>query len=174
MLADVGYERLTFEAVAQRAGLYRRLINRSWGSKAELVRDALFNDVPLFTTPDTGTLEGDLELLLGQQADVMMRPEFMRGMPSLQVALQTDPDLWADTYTRHVQPLEHTLSLVLDRAEERGEIHDPPSAAVVLSFANGAMQQAGARGLLRRAELVDGVVRLLTQGVLSPGAATSA
>jgi AcrR family transcriptional regulator len=169
VLADVGYEQLTFEAVAQRADLYRRLINRSWASKAELVRDALFNDVPLFATPDTGSLDGDLELLLGQQADVMMRPEFMRGMPSLQVALQTDPELWTDTYARHVEPLEEAVGLVLERAEARGEISDPPGAAIVLSFANGAMQQAGQRGLLRREELVKQVVRLLTRGVLSNG-----
>lgn len=169
VLAEVGYEQLTFEEVAQRAGLYRRLINRSWSSKAELVRDALLGEVSRFTTPDTGSLAGDLADLLDQQARVTMRPEFLRGMPSLQVALLTDPDLWSDTYARHVRPLEEAVAAVIERAELRGEVSDPPSAAVVLSFANGAMQQAGQRGLLDREDMVEQILRLLTAGVLSNG-----
>ena len=169
ILAEVGYERLTFAAVAERAGLYRRLINRSWASKAELVRDAILGDVSNFTTPDTGSLESDLEDLLGQQANVMMRPEFLRGMPGLQVELQTDTDLWVETYARHVRPLEDAMAVVIERAEARGEVVDPPTPPVLLSFANGAMQQLGQRGLLEFDELVSQVLRLLTQGVLSNG-----
>ncbi|MEZ5168414.1 MAG: helix-turn-helix domain-containing protein [Acidimicrobiales bacterium] len=40
VLAAEGYDRLTLEAVATEAGLYRRYISRTWRSKAELVRDA--------------------------------------------------------------------------------------------------------------------------------------
>ena len=60
LLADVGYDRLTLEAVAARARAGKTTIYRRWSGKAELVVDALVSAKGPLGFPDTGSLAGDL------------------------------------------------------------------------------------------------------------------
>src|SRR3954452_17491342 len=60
VLADVGYDRLTMDAVAQRAKASKATLYRRWNSKATLVVDALARTKPLPEAPDTGDLRSDL------------------------------------------------------------------------------------------------------------------
>ncbi|ABC81247.1 transcriptional regulator, TetR family [Anaeromyxobacter dehalogenans 2CP-C] len=61
LLARVGYARLTFDAVAERAGVSKTTVYRRWPSKPDLVRPALLRLVDVFPKArDTGTLRGDL------------------------------------------------------------------------------------------------------------------
>lgn len=60
LLVEVGYDRLSMDAVAARCSAGRATIYRRWPNKAALVTDAvtaLHRPQPL---PDTGTLRGDL------------------------------------------------------------------------------------------------------------------
>ena len=63
LLAEVGYDRLTMDAVAARARAGKTTIYRRWPGKAELVVDSLncLKGVP--DIPDTGSLQQDLRLL---------------------------------------------------------------------------------------------------------------
>jgi len=166
IVAEVGYAGLTFEGVAQRAGLYRRYLHRSFGSKAELVRDALFADVPAFAVPDTGSLAGDLEEYVRQYAQLNLRPEMMHGLPSLQVELIADADLMADTFERYVRPPVDALTTLLSRSVDRGELSQMPAPDLVLGCIAGSIQQIALRGLLDEDDLVDFIVGLLTTGCL--------
>src|SRR5579864_8417337 len=60
LLAEVGYRRLTGDAVARAAGVCRTTVRLRWKSKAELVFDALAPDVVVFQAPDSGSLESDV------------------------------------------------------------------------------------------------------------------
>lgn len=61
ILADVGYDRLTMDAVATRAKASKATLYRRWNGKADLVIDALVSQKePLQAVPDTGSLRGDL------------------------------------------------------------------------------------------------------------------
>lgn len=167
IIAEVGYAGLTFEAVASRAGLYRRYLHRSFSSKAELVRDALFADVPAFGVPDTGSLEGDLEVYVRQYVQLNLRPEMMHGLPSLQVELIADSELMADTFERYVRPPVDALTTLLRRGVDRDELSVMPDPDLVLGCVAGSIQQIALRGLLDEDDLVDYLVRLLTEGVLA-------
>jgi len=59
LLAQVGYERLTMDAVASWAGAGKATLYRRWSNKAELVLDALTCEKQMVNAPDTGTLRGD-------------------------------------------------------------------------------------------------------------------
>jgi AcrR family transcriptional regulator len=166
VLAAEGYDRMTLEAVANEAGLYRRYINRTWRSKAELVRDALFEDVVAFTVPDTGGLASDLQLLISQHVDLTLRPEFLRGLPGLQAEFRLDADLWHDTMERHVQPPIDAFAEVLSRAAVRGEIGSHADPEIVLNTISGTVQQLALLGLLGRDGLVDHAVRLVLSGMV--------
>lgn len=69
VLAESGYGGLTTAAVAARAGVSTATLYRRWSSKEELVlaAAAAFSE-DLTARPDTGTLEGDLRLLLRDKA----------------------------------------------------------------------------------------------------------
>ncbi|WP_189080408.1 TetR/AcrR family transcriptional regulator [Mangrovihabitans endophyticus] len=63
-LAEVGYGRLSIEAVARRAGVGKTAVYRRWSNKLEMVleivSDVAGRSVPM---PDTGSFAGDLQLL---------------------------------------------------------------------------------------------------------------
>ena len=65
LLAEVGYDRMTMDAVAARAHVSKATIYRNWPEKPELVAAALsyrFKDSP--PLPDCGSLRGDLLAIL--------------------------------------------------------------------------------------------------------------
>jgi AcrR family transcriptional regulator len=61
LLAEVGYDRLTMDAVAARARAAKTTIYRRWPGKAELVVDALDSLKGVPEIPDTGSLQQDLQ-----------------------------------------------------------------------------------------------------------------
>ncbi|GJM39576.1 MAG: hypothetical protein DHS20C19_29430 [Acidimicrobiales bacterium] len=166
VLIRVGYADMTFEAVATEADSYRKYINRTWPSKAALVRDAIFEDVVDFDVPDTGSFEEDLRLLMEQHVELNLRPEFLRGLAGLQEAFRTDTTLWNDTLERHVQPPSDAFATVLAAAVARGEIVGHPAPAVVLNSISGAVQQLARLGLMSRDELVNHAVRMVRGGMV--------
>ncbi len=94
LVAEVGYDRMSMDAVAARAHASKATIYRRWPGKAELIADAVRRwAVDMETTPlDTGTLRGDLIALCG-----LMR-RFMCGadgdvMFGLSRAARNDPEL---------------------------------------------------------------------------------
>ncbi|ROT33145.1 TetR/AcrR family transcriptional regulator [Micromonospora sp. HM5-17] len=134
-LAAVGYGRLSIEAVARRAGVGKTAIYRRWSSKLEMVLEIVSRvagqSLPL---PDTGTLQGDLEILLRIVARALRHP----------LASQIIPDLLAEAARnpRIAQTLQESLRVnqrdvgnqVIGRAVDRGELPPgtDPDAAVDL------------------------------------------
>jgi AcrR family transcriptional regulator len=67
-LRAVGYPRLTLDSVAARAGTSRPVLARRWSNRAELVIAAIRHQAPPAVPPDTGTLRGDVLVLLRQMS----------------------------------------------------------------------------------------------------------
>ena len=67
LVAEVGYDRMTVEALAARAGVSKPTIYRRWpGGKKEIIVDAMRSKHPAAEMlPDAGSLRGDLLGLLG-------------------------------------------------------------------------------------------------------------
>jgi AcrR family transcriptional regulator len=67
-LTERGYDDLTIDAVAVRAGTSRAVLYRRWPNKQELLLAALAHVVAkdVVVTPDTGSLRGDVIALLQQ------------------------------------------------------------------------------------------------------------
>ena len=166
LLADVGYEQMTLEAVAAEAGLYRRYLSRTWRSKAELVRDALFEDVAAFAVPDTGALVEDLRDTVRQHVELILRPEFLRGLPALQEAFRVDAELWGTTVERHVRPPVEAFRQVFEAAETRGEIVSHLAPDLVLNTMTGALQQLARLGRMNDEQLVDHGVQLIAAAMV--------
>ena len=64
LLREVGYDAVTMDGIAARAGVGKATVYRRWATKEELVVEAITSLVRAFPVPDTGTTEGDLMALM--------------------------------------------------------------------------------------------------------------
>lgn len=123
VLCDVGYDRLTMDAVAARAKASKATLYRRWERKSALVIDALLSTKEAPASPDTGNLRDDLvqsACSMGGLSDE--KPVGM--LASILTALTRDPDFAADFRTRFVGPKMATTRAIYERALERGEIRE--------------------------------------------------
>ncbi|WP_433504050.1 TetR/AcrR family transcriptional regulator [Pseudonocardia halophobica] len=122
-LAGSGYGRLAMEAVARRAGVGKSALYRRWPGKPEMVTAALSElSVPAVPTPDTGTLRGDLRVLVEAMHEWLTHPLIARILPDVSSEAVRNPDL-ADALRRTVgDPRRDMARPVFDRAAARGEL----------------------------------------------------
>ena len=123
LVADVGMAGLTMDAVAARASVGKATIYRRWSSKEALMLDAWMSCVRTPTVPDTGTLQGDLEGLLGGLDHPLTDRELQRVFPQMIAAAKVNADV-ADAYRAFIAQRRAPLQTVLQRGVQRGEI-DP-------------------------------------------------
>jgi len=121
LLAEVGYDKLTMDAIAERAHASKATIYRRWSNKAELVVEALGTQRASLDIPDTGSLEGDLEFGLARIFDeeARMSAPIMLGLMS---ALSRDAELRVAFRERFLEREDLELNMIFDRALARGEI----------------------------------------------------
>ena len=151
VLADVGYDRLTMDAVATAAKASKATLYRRFSSKAELVIEALISQKEPHALPDTGSLRGDLlSAYCGMGGLTDQRQTAILG--SVITAIGRDDD-FAERFRRDfIGPKAAQSEFLFRRARERGEVADgvdldvvaPALAAVVLhrQFLFGQMPDA--------------------------------
>lgn len=123
LVAELGYDRLTMDAVATAAKASKATLYRRWTSKAELVVDAISRakGCPIPEDVDTGSLRGDLITLScneGGFTDEMP----MSVMAGLLTALHRDDDLQVAFKERFLKPRLGLTGRIYQRAVVRGEI----------------------------------------------------
>lgn len=120
-LREVGYDRMTMDAVATRAKVSKATIYRHWPGKPELVADAMrHRHVGPLVTSSTGALRGDLLAVVGNAARLCVDDGPL--VQALAFAMQTVPEL-AVLVRGQVFPIaRRQIDLVLDWATERGEL----------------------------------------------------
>jgi AcrR family transcriptional regulator len=120
LLAEVGYDRLTMDAVAARARAGKTTIYRRWQSKAELVVDALNSIKGDHDLPDTGSLRQDLHAM----ASDLINAETHAGALTVGMvnALAHDGELRRVFLAKFIAPRMAGFRTVFERAVARGEM----------------------------------------------------
>jgi AcrR family transcriptional regulator len=121
VLADVGYDRLTMDAVATRARASKATLYRRWNTKVGLVIDALLVEKPAPAVPDTGSFRGDLLAAycgVGGLVDAKQVGTFS----SVLTAMTRDEEFAAEFRSRVIGPKIDTSRVVYERARARGEV----------------------------------------------------
>ncbi|WP_371649095.1 MULTISPECIES: TetR/AcrR family transcriptional regulator [unclassified Streptomyces] len=164
LLIERGYQRLTVEAVAQKAGVNKTTIYRWWPSKGPLLRAALLRSQLLdIDIPDTGNLRGDLIALAGQMARLVngertgpVARAMLSGGGQDELAFLTR-DFFADRLERE-RPL-------FARAVARGELSADTDPALLVDLIAGAVWM---RILLRQLPAGEEFVEAVVDAVLQP------
>ncbi|WP_244246892.1 TetR/AcrR family transcriptional regulator [Nocardioides euryhalodurans] len=123
VLAEVGYDRLTMDAVATEARASKATLYRRWKDKVTLVIDALLAEKEQPTLPDTGSLRGDL---LGAFCGMggITDPRQLATFSSVLTAVTRDPEFAEAFRTRVIGPKIALTQRIYERARDRGEIRD--------------------------------------------------
>lgn len=120
-LSQVGYARLTLEAVARRAGTTKPSIYRRWRSRPELVLGALTGRLGALPAPDSGCVVCDLADGVGMWLAV-----YRRMPPGAFGALFADcvgrPGLREAFMSRLFKPPRQAVGELVDRAKARGDL----------------------------------------------------
>jgi AcrR family transcriptional regulator len=125
-VAEVGYDRLSMDDVASRAGVGKAAIYRRWPSKAVVVADAIAHwrrRMGPVEPPNTGSLRSDIEALVAavpelDDADTHM----IRVVVGVATAAMHSPVLAAALDDLVLSTPRQVVRAVLDHAVARGEI----------------------------------------------------
>ncbi|MBF6349020.1 TetR/AcrR family transcriptional regulator [Nocardia flavorosea] len=139
LLADTGYEGLTMEAVAARAGVNKTTLYRWWKSKDEVLAAALTDsDLLAFPVPDTGSLRGDLletihsiHTLLTDPATAPIAAAVLAAAPRRPALTAIGRAFFADRAER-----EHPI---FRRATDRGELPEHADPRLIMDMLAGAI-----------------------------------
>jgi AcrR family transcriptional regulator len=140
VLVRDGYDRLSIEGVATAAGVGKATVYRRWSTKAELVIDAMATLKPAIDSIDTGTLDGDLELMIAASCSPHSQ-RLQRVMMSICSALPREPELLEAFRTRFTEPRIARITDMLERARGRGELGPDVDVAMAASLVPSLMLQ---------------------------------
>lgn len=170
LVGEVGYNRLTIEAIAARAGVGKQTIYRWWPSKAAVLLDAslaLAGDAETeggwTGFPDTGDLAADLKYVLRATVDEFGDATYEAPARALAAAGATDPELGA-RFT--AQLLEPQLALYEERlrtAREAGHLAPDTDLRLTVEMLLGPLTY---RWLLRTGPLTHAYTDALVDRVL--------
>jgi AcrR family transcriptional regulator len=134
-LAEVGYGRLSIEAVARRAKVGKTAIYRRWSNKLEMVLEIVSEvagrAVPL---PDTGSFEGDLQLLMMIASRALQHRIASQIIPDLMAEASRNPKI-AETLQKALHTHQTAVGdKLVGQAVARGELPEgaDPELAVEL------------------------------------------
>jgi AcrR family transcriptional regulator len=121
-LTGVGYQNLTMDGVAARAGTAKNVIYRRWPNRAALCVAAYRRMLPADPedSPDTGDLRSDALALLTRANDRMSSP-VGKILRELLADIQTDPERVREVREQLVRASIGPWLTVLARAAARGE-----------------------------------------------------
>jgi AcrR family transcriptional regulator len=121
LLSEIGYDRLTMDAVAARAHASKATIYKRWQGKAALIVDALNCSKGSMLDPDTGSLTGDFAALSHASCSQESRSN-SQIMLGLITALAHDAELRDVVRERMIEPRTTIIRQIFERAVARGEV----------------------------------------------------
>jgi AcrR family transcriptional regulator len=165
-LAERGYSSLSLERVARRAGVHKATLYRRWGTREELVLDAMLERAgEHISVPDTGSLRGDLLGLARTAAANAATPEVSAMARAVVAGSPHDSRLAAASRRFWAERLALD-GVIVERAIERGEVHPGTEPGRVIEALLGPIHLR----LLLTGEpidrsFLDGIVDVVVDGV---------
>lgn len=171
LVGEVGYNKLTIEAIAARAGVGKQTIYRWWSSKAEVLLDASLAlageagaEGGWTGFPDTGDLAADLKAVLRATVDEFADARYEAPARALAAAGATDPELGARFTERLLEPQLALYEERLRAAREAGQLPAGTDLRLAVEMLVGPLTY---RWLMRTAPLTHAFADALVDRVLS-------
>ncbi|MGG2462669.1 TetR/AcrR family transcriptional regulator [Streptomyces sp. RGM 3693] len=139
-LAAVGFARMSIEGIARRAGVGKTAVYRRWRSKLHLVLDVISAVAAAgLPAPDTGSLRGDVRMVLEVAARALRHPMASQIIPDLLAEAARSPELATALKSALHDSQEGVAAAVVARAVERGELPVDVDPQLALDLLTGPL-----------------------------------
>ncbi|MEL6320040.1 MAG: TetR/AcrR family transcriptional regulator [Cyanobacteria bacterium J06626_14] len=142
LLAEVGFEAMSMDAIAARAGVGKTTIYRRYSGKEELVADAIESLRQDVVIPDTGHLWSDLDALIENAAQITLSPLGRQTVAMIISSASSNPQFAQIYWTKYLQPRRQAFAIVLERAKVRNEVQAELDPGLVFDTMSGIMLYA--------------------------------
>lgn len=139
LLAEVGFDIMSIDAIAARAGVGKTTIYRRYASKEELVADAIESVREEVVIPDTGNLQGDIDALIQNAAQITLTSLGRQTIAMIISSASSNTQFAQIYWTKYLQPRRKTFAIVLERAKTRNEIPTDLDSDLVFDTMSGIM-----------------------------------
>lgn len=138
LLAQEGFQGLSIEDIAARAGVGKTTIYRRWSSKDELVIDAIHEIQVDLTTVDTGNFRNDLVILFkAANQGIMTHPLLPQLVLRLISEFQANTEIFQVFLTQLLIPRIQRFMYMVEQAQARGEIRRDIDWTLALELITG-------------------------------------
>lgn len=168
LVSEVGYAKLSIEAIAARAGVGKQTIYRWWPSKGAVVLDAFLalseaGPEQSVALPDTGDLEADLKTVLRATVAEFADPAFEAPIRALNMEIINDPALAAQYREKLAGPVDEAKKARLRTAQQAGQLAADADLDLALELLYAPLYQ---RWLLRSGPLTPQYADALVESFL--------
>lgn len=123
LLLENGFNTVTVEGIAQRAGVSKATIYKWWSSKAAVVLDGFFAATEsTLQVPDTGSAREDLFIQVNNLASFITSPKG-KVITELIAAGQFDANIAEEYRNRYFTPRRLISRHILERGIQRGDLN---------------------------------------------------
>jgi AcrR family transcriptional regulator len=167
LVHEVGYRKLTIEAIAPRAGVGKQTIYRWWPSKGAVVLDgflaAVNEDPDDLSLPDTGDVAADLRGVVRAIVAELADPKLSGTTRALMIEMQEDTEFADMVLERLLGPQLQAIADRLRSAQHAGQLRADLDLTVAVEMLVGPLYH---RWLLRTAPLTEEYADTVTEFAL--------
>jgi AcrR family transcriptional regulator len=163
LIREVGYDAVTMDGIAARAGVGKAALYRRWTSKEALVVEALGRLVAAMPVPDTGTLAEDVRIVMTTHRHMYADPASGQLLSGIVAAMARSKAIGRAVRSGFVATRHDALRTVLARGVARAELRDDVDLDLVVEMLNAPLFY---RYLLSGRAVDDALVAEVTASVL--------
>ncbi|MEV5504771.1 TetR/AcrR family transcriptional regulator [Nonomuraea fuscirosea] len=168
LVSEVGYAKLTIEAIAARAGVGKQTIYRWWPSRGAVVLDAFLalseaGPERSMALPDTGDVAADLKTVMRATVAEFADPAFEGPIRALNAEIINDPALAAQYREKLAGPVDEAKKDRLRSAQRAGQLAADADLDLALELLYAPLYQ---RWLLRTGPLTPQYADALVEAFL--------
>lgn len=142
LLAEVGFEAMSVEGVAARAGVGKTTIYRRYSGKEELVAAAIEQVREEVVIPNTGKLWNDMDALIEQSAQITLSPIGRQAVAMIVSSAAGNAQFAQIYWDKYLEPRRAAFAIILERAKARKEIQADLDPGLVFDTMSGIMLYA--------------------------------
>jgi AcrR family transcriptional regulator len=139
LIREVGYDALTMDAIAARAGVGKATVYRRWKSREALVVEAIGRIVAAVPDPETGSVEDDLMRLMRSTLGMYADPASAALLSGLVAAMARSEPIARAVRTGFVGMRRAAMRRALERGIARGELRAGTDVELALDLLSGPL-----------------------------------
>jgi AcrR family transcriptional regulator len=166
LIGELGYDNVSIEAIARRAGCGKQTIYRWWPSKGAVVLEAATRSLdPVGAFPDTGDIVADLRGQLIGILKLITNTGFGAAYRGVIANGQSDPDLLGAVYEQIIEPNIKGFGARTALAQERGEIRADADVQTLRDVLYGVIEYRLFHAMPIEPQHIDALLKITFQGV---------